>query len=79
MTILSGLSPLLRRKLRARTGAWAACIHTDRIGRTVSCFDAVESCCVGSPADDDVSCAAVAVVWGSLPEHDCASCRYWEQ
>ncbi len=27
----------------------------------MSCFDAVESCCVGSPVGDDVSCAAVAV------------------
>ncbi len=33
---------------------------TDRIGRTVSCLDVVESCCVGSPAGDDVSCAAFA-------------------
>jgi hypothetical protein len=35
----------------------------------VSCFDAEESRCVGSPAGDDVSCAAVAVRGGmSLPE-----------
>ncbi len=27
-------------------------------------FDSVESCCVGSPAGDYVSCAAVAVVGG---------------
>ncbi len=34
--------------------------RTDRIGRAVSCFE-VESCCVGSLACDDVSCAAVVV------------------
>ncbi len=34
-----------------------------------------------SPAGDDVSCAAVAVCVGgvSLPEHDCASYRYWDR
>ncbi len=30
-------------------------VCTDRIGRAVSCFDAVESCCVFSQAGDDVS------------------------
>jgi hypothetical protein len=65
--------------LRKLYSAWAACVSTDQIGRTVSCFDAVESCCVGSPAGDDVPCAAVAdggeIRGMSLPEHDCASCR----
>jgi hypothetical protein len=41
---------------------WRACVRTDQIGRTVSCFDAVESCCAGFLGGDDVSCAAVAVV-----------------
>ncbi len=48
--------------------AWAAYVRTDRIGRTVSCLDVVESCCVGSPAGDDVSCAAVA---------DGGECHFW--
>jgi hypothetical protein len=44
-----------------KDGHLHACVYTDRIGRTASCFDTVESCCVGSPTGDDVSCAAVAV------------------
>ncbi len=50
--------------VRKLYSAWAECVHTDRIGSTVSCFDAVESCCVRSPAGDDVSCTAVVVCGG---------------
>jgi hypothetical protein len=54
--------------VRKLYSAWAVCVHTNQIGRTVSGFDAVESCCVRSPASDDVSCAAVAVV---------GKCHFW--
>jgi hypothetical protein len=50
--------------VRKLYSACAVCVRTDRIGRTVSCLDTVELCCVGSPAGDDVSCAAVAVMVG---------------
>jgi hypothetical protein len=51
---------IIRNSVRKLYSAWAACVRTDRISRTVSCLDLVESCCVRSPAGDDVSCAAVA-------------------
>ncbi len=47
--------------VRKLYSAWVVCVLTDRLGRTVSCFDAVESCCVGSLAGEDIACAAVAV------------------
>jgi hypothetical protein len=54
--------------VRKLYSAWDACVHTDRICRIVSCFDVVESSCVGSPAGENVSCAAVA---------DGGVCHFW--